>query len=115
MDLKYSFFLECLTFVASGECVTCGANTYGQLGYQRQSGHTLPAVVDSLAGERVQHVSCGDTFTVACTDGENEAWYRYEVTSVLCRRRGILMGQSKKRTARERYRPRHDHSSCCTL
>ena len=53
-----------------GECVKCGANTYGQLGYQRSSGHTLPAVVEELCSNRMLCVSCGDTYTIACTDGE---------------------------------------------
>ena len=76
--------------------------------------HTLPAVVDSLAGERVQlRLVRGYLHCCLYKMVRMRLDIAYEVTSVLCRRRGILMGQSKKRTARERYRPRHDHSSCC--
>jgi len=48
-----------------GRCFTFGSNSFGQLGYQRGSGSRMPQCVDSLIEEKLDHISCGDTFTVA--------------------------------------------------
>ena len=54
----------------TGEVVTSGDNTYGQLGYVKEKGERLPGLVEGL-GERepVRLVGCGDCFTVVATEG----------------------------------------------
>ena len=55
----------------SGECITCGDNSNGQLGYCRKTeGRCSPAVVAAgLSGREVERVACGDFFTLASTKG----------------------------------------------
>ena len=59
----------------SGECITCGDNRHGQLGYRReresveQGRERQPAVVLGLEGKKVERVACGDLFTIACCKG----------------------------------------------
>lgn len=65
--------------IGSGECITCGDNRHGQLGYrrgERESGVVVeqererqPAIVPGLAGKDVERVACGDLFTIACCKG----------------------------------------------
>ena len=63
----------CLSLPSSadtGEVVTSGDNTYGQLGYPKEKGRRQPGLVEAL-GERgaVKKVACGDCFTVVATEG----------------------------------------------
>ena len=70
-------FSRCWLFSScsgSGECVTCGDNRCGQLGYRRGRGDTegserQSAMVSGLVGKEVERVACGDLFTVACCKG----------------------------------------------
>ncbi len=66
-------------FLASGEVLTCGDNTYGQLGYRNEapslspdSHHPeiLPEVVTALEGLEVTKIACGDFFSIAACKGE---------------------------------------------
>ena len=64
-----------LSFAGTGECITCGDNRHGQLGYRRerecveQGRERQPAVVPGLAGKEVERVTCGDLFIIACCKG----------------------------------------------
>ena len=69
----------------SGECLTCGDNKCGQLGYRRErdSKESLegkerqPAMVTGLVDKEVERVACGDLFTIACCksmDVHNVIW-----------------------------------------
>ena len=63
-----------LSLTDSGECITCGDNRHGQLGYRRErecleGRERQPAVVPGLAGKEVERVACGDLFTIACCKG----------------------------------------------
>ncbi|KAL4236853.1 Serine/threonine-protein kinase Nek8 [Mactra antiquata] len=54
-----------------GELYTCGANQFGQLGYQTDFNSKQAGQVLTLKDYKIQHVACGDTFTVAVSqDGE---------------------------------------------
>ena len=54
----------------SSECITCGDNTSGQLGYHKEKAVRSPMTVSALTGMTVEKVACGDFFTVACTKGQ---------------------------------------------
>ena len=55
----------------NGAIFTVGSNTHGQLGYETPSSDAShPQVVSVLATHWIRHVACGDTFTVAATNGE---------------------------------------------
>ena len=56
-------------FTARGRCLTCGANTFGQLGHSMEDARG-PQLVKAIVHENVDKVSCGDAFTVATTKGE---------------------------------------------
>ena len=53
----------------SGLVFTVGSNKNNQLGYQRVKGDLRPQLVESLSKKKIQHISCGDTYTVAITTG----------------------------------------------
>ena len=55
-----------------GECYTFGSNQFGQLGVNKSvsARDTGPRTVDVLKEHAVSMVGCGDTFTVAVTQGE---------------------------------------------
>ncbi len=58
---------------AGGECVTCGDNSYGQLGRRKEpdnSGGNKPAAVKALSGKQIELVSCGDFYTIVSCKGE---------------------------------------------
>ncbi|XP_064385824.1 serine/threonine-protein kinase Nek8-like [Halichondria panicea] len=65
---------------AGTECLTCGDNSYGQLGYHRDkelvtSGGNKPSAVEVLTGKQMELVSCGDFYTiVSCRGGEVYSW-----------------------------------------
>ena len=48
---------------------TCGANQFGQLGYQTDLNIKQAGQVLTLKDQTVCMVACGDTFTVATTQG----------------------------------------------
>ena len=66
-------------FIASGEILTSGENTYGQLGYRRDltpstADHTplqdrLPQAVMALRDMEVTKIACGDFFCIASCKG----------------------------------------------
>lgn len=61
---------------ARGRCLTCGANTFGQLGHSMEDARG-PQCVKTIVHENVDKVSCGDAFTVATTKGkhwEEKGW-----------------------------------------
>eukprot|EP00731_Ephydatia_muelleri_P018111 Em0011g151a len=55
----------------SGDCITCGSNKHGQLGFQPLKGieHYNPTLVQGIP-EKVTKVACGDFFTVVTTSGQ---------------------------------------------
>ncbi len=60
--------------VAGTECLTCGDNSYGQLGYHRDkelvtSGGNKPSAVEVLTGKQMELVSCGDFYTIVSCRG----------------------------------------------
>ena len=51
--------------------ITFGANQFGQLGYEQQSGSDRrPQKVDALEAHKMTMVACGDTYTAAVSQGE---------------------------------------------
>ena len=48
---------------------TFGANKFGQLGHGSDTLDNMPHKVMGLDDKSVQHLACGDTFTVAVTKG----------------------------------------------
>lgn len=54
-----------------GELYTCGANQFGQLGYQTDLNIKQAGRVTTLNDHKVTMVACGDTFTVAVTQGNH--------------------------------------------
>ena len=57
-----------LFVAARGRCYSCGANSYGQLGYEGDGGGS-PKCVEAIVYENITKVSCGDAFTVATSGG----------------------------------------------
>jgi NIMA (never in mitosis gene a)-related kinase len=54
---------------SNGECITSGDNSYGQVGHDND----VPSIVDGLMP--VEHISCGDSYTIISTrDGEVYSW-----------------------------------------
>ena len=52
-----------------GQLYTCGANQFGQLGYQTDFNSKQAGQVVILQDQRITMVACGDTFTVAVSEG----------------------------------------------
>ena len=51
-----------------GQLLTCGDNWYGQLGLGDYKHHEGPCLVkNSLSGEKVLVVACGDGYTIVST------------------------------------------------
>ncbi|KAH3849775.1 serine/threonine-protein kinase Nek8-like [Dreissena polymorpha] len=48
-----------------GELYTCGANQFGQLGYQTDFNSKQAGLVSTVKDRKITMVACGDTFTVA--------------------------------------------------
>ncbi|XP_060602360.1 serine/threonine-protein kinase Nek8-like [Ruditapes philippinarum] len=48
-----------------GELYTCGANQFGQLGYQTDFNNKQASQVEALKDVKIHMVACGDTFTTA--------------------------------------------------
>ena len=73
----------------SGECVTCGDNKCGQLGYRRENlaegKERQPAIVSGLKGKEVERVACGDLFTIACCKGNNKNYKYIYIRSLISR------------------------------
>ncbi|XP_070614113.1 probable E3 ubiquitin-protein ligase HERC3 isoform X1 [Erythrolamprus reginae] len=56
-----------------GEVYTCGVNTKGQLGHDREGGK--PEQIDALADQHIVHVACGESHNVALSDqGQLFSW-----------------------------------------
>uniref|UniRef100_A0A0K8RUC2 Putative E3 ubiquitin-protein ligase HERC3 n=1 Tax=Crotalus horridus TaxID=35024 RepID=A0A0K8RUC2_CROHD len=56
-----------------GEVYTCGVNTKGQLGHEREGGK--PEQIDALADQHIVHVACGESHNVALSDqGQLFSW-----------------------------------------
>jgi alpha-tubulin suppressor-like RCC1 family protein len=53
----------------NGECYTFGSNQFGQLGVDANSHNNMPTLITALDKESVSMVACGDTFSVAVTNG----------------------------------------------
>lgn len=66
-----------LSRAASGQVLTCGDNSYGQLGYRKAtppgdiSASRSPQTVVALNDVEVVKLACGDVFTIACCKGEH--------------------------------------------
>uniref|UniRef100_A0A674ITA9 HECT-type E3 ubiquitin transferase n=1 Tax=Terrapene triunguis TaxID=2587831 RepID=A0A674ITA9_9SAUR len=57
----------------NGEVYTCGLNTKGQLGHQREG--SKPEQIGALADQHIVHVACGESHSVALSDqGQLFAW-----------------------------------------
>ncbi len=84
--VMYPLFPARLAVSDIKECITCGDNTYGQLGYQSRIGARIPGVVTALRGKAVERVACGDFFTVACTTGEVSCSIGYALYTTLVAR-----------------------------
>ena len=52
-----------------GVLYTVGSNSFHQLGYQREDNSINPQRVIALKNKVIIDVGCGDTFTVAVTEG----------------------------------------------
>lgn len=61
--------MTCGIFSVDGQLYTCGANQFGQLGYQTDFNSKQACQVLTLQGQRITMVACGDTFTVAVSEG----------------------------------------------
>ena len=55
--------------VVDGELYTCGANQFGQLGYQTDFNSKQAGRVTVEPDHKITMVACGDTFTVAVSQG----------------------------------------------
>uniref|UniRef100_A0A670Z371 HECT and RLD domain containing E3 ubiquitin protein ligase 3 n=1 Tax=Pseudonaja textilis TaxID=8673 RepID=A0A670Z371_PSETE len=56
-----------------GKVYTCGLNTKGQLGHERQGGK--PEQINALADQHIVHVACGESHNVALSDqGQLFSW-----------------------------------------
>uniref|UniRef100_A0A8C0IPH8 HECT-type E3 ubiquitin transferase n=1 Tax=Chelonoidis abingdonii TaxID=106734 RepID=A0A8C0IPH8_CHEAB len=57
----------------NGEVYTCGLNTKGQLGHQREG--SKPEQIGALADQHIVHVACGESHSVALSEhGQLFAW-----------------------------------------
>ena len=75
--LKHDNAYIILSFLISnplvdGQLYTCGANQFGQLGYQTDFNSKQAGQVLTLQGQRITMVGCGDTFTVAVSEGKRK-------------------------------------------
>lgn len=75
-SLATNLFKPGLDFIISvdGELFTCGANQFGQLGYQTDFNSKQAGQVYTLKDHKIQMVACGDTFTVAVSQGMNHCY-----------------------------------------
>ena len=65
------FSLLCFLYrTVDGQLYTCGANQFGQLGYQTDFNSKQAGQVLTLQGQRITMVGCGDTFSVAVSEGK---------------------------------------------
>ena len=58
-----------ITSLDDGVLYTVGSNSFSQLGYQREDNSITPQRVIALKDKVIVNVGCGDTFTVAVTEG----------------------------------------------
>ncbi len=65
----FHYYSYLLFFLDDGVIYTVGSNTFNQLGYQREENLLTPQKVLALEDKIVSSVGCGDTFTVAVTEG----------------------------------------------
>ena len=56
-------------FTVEGKCYTFGSNQFGQLGYEKEPQDRRPALVKALNSCKLSAVACGDTFTMAVSEG----------------------------------------------
>lgn len=54
---------------AEGKCYTFGSNQFRQLGFDKEPQDRRPGLLRALTSYSITTVACGDTFTVAVTDG----------------------------------------------
>ena len=59
-----------LYILDDGVLYTVGSNSFSQLGYQREDNTMIPQRVLALEDKFITYVGCGDTFTVAVTEGK---------------------------------------------
>ncbi len=59
-----------------GVIYTVGSNKFNELGYQREDNSQSPQKVLALEDKFVTSVGCGDTFSVAITEGQNRIYHR---------------------------------------
>lgn len=66
------FYLHDFSVIAvEGKCYTMGSNQFGQLGYDKEQSDRRPGHVKVLSSSKISAVACGDTFTVAISDGKS--------------------------------------------
>ena len=58
-----------LLFTVNGQCYTCGSNQFGQLGDDVERSGRQPRHVKALQPYKITKVACGDTYTVAVSEG----------------------------------------------
>lgn len=82
MNASRQNFLQSLNFISfhnslilvSGQCYTFGSNQFGQLGYESDPNERgQPHCVMALQSYCVSAVGCGDTYSVAVTEGKEFA------------------------------------------
>ena len=59
-----------ILFSDNKELITFGSNQFGQLGHGSAYNEAMPQKVEALTGGNISLVTCGDTFTVATTEGK---------------------------------------------
>jgi NIMA (never in mitosis gene a)-related kinase len=62
--------MRVLLFSVEGKCYTFGSNQFGQLGYDKDPQDRRPALVKTLSPYKLINVACGDTFSVAVSQGK---------------------------------------------
>ena len=69
MVIHIMFIRNFKTFLETGQCYTFGSNQFGQLGWNAPSSNREVNKPEKLKHLLVKFVSCGDTFTMAVTQG----------------------------------------------
>ena len=60
------------SLTVEGKCYTFGSNQFGQLGYEKEPQDRRPAQVKALNSCKLSAVACGDTFTMAVSEGRSK-------------------------------------------
>ncbi|XP_003467518.1 probable E3 ubiquitin-protein ligase HERC3 isoform X2 [Cavia porcellus] len=64
---------HCVFLLEDGEVYTCGLNTKGQLGHEREGNQ--PEQIGALADQHIIHVACGESHSLALSDqGQLFSW-----------------------------------------